>query len=463
MNDKSLVNYGYGFQVKIISSLLTDVNFCGKVVDILKVDYFEADAIKFLIKSCIDYFVSYKKTPTLEVLKVNIDTIDSELIKQEVVRSLKEAYINISASDLDFIKETTINFCKNQELKNAILKSVDLLKFEKYDDIKSVIDSAMKVGIDYDIGTDYIQDIDIRYTPDNRIPIPTGWAPIDQILKGGLSAGELGVIVAPSGIGKSWILSALGANAVKQGLNVVHYSLELSESYVGKRYDCILSGISLDKIDNYQSKVEDVLKKITGNLTIKWYPTKSISLIGIRSHISKLQALNLKPDLIIIDYADLLKFGNSTQAKHEALESLYEELRGLAGELQIPLYTASQANRESTTSDVIEADKMAGAYAKIFPADFVISISRKPQDKISNTARVHVIKNRFGIDGITFPVYMDTSRGIINIHDEDSGSGRELTKTMQTDSEYEKKRLKQRVTQLSGENSFLKDDKLKIF
>lgn len=202
MNDKSLVNYGYGFQVKIISSLLTDVNFCGKVVDILKVDYFEADAIKFLIKSCIDYFVSYKKTPTLEVLKVNIDTIDSELIKQEVVRSLKEAYINISASDLDFIKETTINFCKNQELKNAILKSVDLLKFEKYDDIKSVIDSAMKVGIDYDIGTDYIQDIDIRYTPDNRIPVPTGWAPIDQILKGGLSAGELGVIVAPSGIGK---------------------------------------------------------------------------------------------------------------------------------------------------------------------------------------------------------------------------------------------------------------------
>lgn len=261
----------------------------------------------------------------------------------------------------------------------------------------------------------------------------------------------------------SWLLASLGANAVKQGLNVVHYSLELSESYVGKRYDCILSGISLDKIDNYQSKVEDVLKKITGNLTIKWYPTKSISLIGIRSHISKLQALNLKPDLIIIDYADLLKFGNSTQAKHEALESLYEELRGLAGELQIPLYTASQANRESTTSDVIEADKMAGAYAKIFPADFVISISRKPQDKISNTARVHVIKNRFGIDGITFPVYMDTSRGIINIHDEDSGSGRELTKTMQTDSEYEKKRLKQRVTQLSGKNSFLKDDKLKLF
>jgi predicted 3-demethylubiquinone-9 3-methyltransferase (glyoxalase superfamily) len=323
-----------------------------------------------------------------------------------------------------------------------------------------LIDNALKVGMNSDIGMDYFDNIDMRYQEDSRDPLSTGWPVIDEIMKGGLAPGELGVAIAPSGAGKSWILASLGANALRQGKTVVHYSLELSENYTGWRYDCILTGISLEKISLHVDKVKETLQNIDGKLIIKWFPTKSVSLMGLRSHLTKLKMLGTDPDLVIIDYADLLKFGNSKLAKYEILEALYEELRGFAGENQVPIWTVSQSNREGLNDDIIEADKAAGAYAKIFPADFVISLSRKAQDKLSNTARMHVIKNRFGVDGVTFPVYMDTSRGVINVHSETSSKGKEVSNTMSTDSEYSRLRLRQRFNQLNekvGDNDKTKD------
>lgn len=459
MQENKLSNYGYTFQTKVISCIMTDASFTSQIYDLIKLEYFESEAIKFIIDRSLEYFKQYKKIPTLEVLKVHIDKVDDALLKTEIVSALKDSVKSSSAQDLDFIKETTIDFCKNQKLKHAILDSVELLKRGNYEEIKSKIDAALQVGMNSDIGTEYLIDIDRRYAEESRKPISTGWPVLDEIMKGGLSPGELGIAIAPSGSGKSWLLAAIGANAVMAGKTVVHYSLELSENYVGIRYDCILSGISLDKIALHVDAVKEKLQHVPGKLIIKWYPTKSVSLLGIHSHLTKMKMLGIIPDIVIIDYADLLKFGNSTKAKHEALEELYEELRGLAGELQVPVWSVSQSNREGLNSDIIEADKAAGAYAKIFPADFVMSLSRKAQDKISNTARIHIIKNRFGVDGVTFPVYMDTSRGAINIHSEVSERGKEVTGKMKTDSEYDKQRLRQRFSQLSSGDS----DKKNLF
>jgi replicative DNA helicase len=449
MRDKTLSDFGFKFQAKLISCIMTDAAFVSQIYDLVKVEYFDSESVKFLIDRSLEYFKKNKKVPTLDVLKVFIDRVEDGLLKQEIVNTLKEAVKSATSTDLDFIKETTIDFCKNQELKGAILESVQLLKNSDYDSIKTIIDNALKVGMNSDIGLDYFDNIDLRYQEDSRDPLSTGWSAIDEILKGGLAPGELGVAIAPSGAGKSWILASLGANALRNGKTVVHYSLELSESYTGWRYDCILTGIALEKIKLHVDKVKETLETIPGKLIIKWFPTKSVSLMGLRSHLTKLKMLGTDPDLVIIDYADLLKFGNSKLAKYEILEALYEELRGFAGENQVPIWTVSQSNREGLNDDIIEADKAAGAYAKIFPADFVMSLSRKAQDKLSNTARLHIIKNRFGIDGITFPVYMDTSRGVINIHSETSSKGKEVSNTMSTDSEYSKLRLRQRFNQLN--------------
>jgi len=448
MDNKKLSIYGYSFQTKLISCLMTDAAFVGQVYDILKVDYFEADAVQFLVKRCISYFTKYKRTATIEVLKVGINKVEDPLHRAEIIRALKAACESAGSSDEEFIKETTIAFCKNQELKNAILESVQLLQNEDYDSIKSKIDSALKVGMDSNIGLEYFEKPSARYAEDSRNPIPTGWPVLDEIMKGGLGPGELGMAIAPSGAGKSWLLASIGANALKQNKRVVHYTLELSENYTGIRYDCILTGIPIEKTSLHIDKIESALKDHPGELIIKWFPTKSVSLMGLRAHLSKLKVIDKSPDLVVIDYADLLKSSNPKLAKHEMLEILYEELRGLAGEFELPVWTVSQSNREGLNDDIIEADKAAGAYAKIFTADFVMSLSRKAKDKLSNTARLHVIKNRFGPDGMTFPAYMDTSRGAINIYQEASESGTGLIKDMQTDGEYEKSRLRQRLTQL---------------
>lgn len=449
MRDKTLSDFGFKFQAKLVSCIMTDASFVSQIYDMVKLEYFDSESVKFLVDRSLEYFKKHKKIPTLDVLKVFIDRVEDELLKHEIVNTLKEAVKSANSTDLDFIKETTIDFCKNQELKGAILESVQLLKNSDYDAIKTLIDNALKVGMNSDIGLEYFNDIEKRYQEDSRHPLSTGWPVLDEITKGGLGPGELGVAIAPSGAGKSWLLSAIGANALKNGKTVVHYSLELSENYTGWRYDCILTGISLEKISLHVDKVKEALANIDGKLIIKWYPTKSVSLMGLRSHLTKLKMLGTEPDLVIIDYADLLKSGNNTMAKHDILEALYEELRGFAGENQVPVWTVSQSNRSGLNEDVIEADKAAGAYAKIFPADFVMSLSRKAQDKLSNTARLHVIKNRFGIDGVTFPVYMDTSRGVINVYAEGSTKGKEVSDTMSTDNQYNRQRLKQRFNQLN--------------
>lgn len=454
MQQEKISKYGYGFQLKIITSIMTDATFTSQVFDLLKTDYFESESIKFLVDRGLEYFKQQKKIPTLEVYKVFIETIGDDLLKQEIIGALRTATQYVGANDLEFIKETTLDFCKNQAIRSAILESVDYLKMGNYDEIKRVIDKAMRVGLDSEIGLEYFDNIDRRYEENSRDPISTGWDTIDEMMKGGLAAGELGVCIAPSGAGKSWLLAKIGASALLSGKTVLHYTLELSEDYTGWRYDCILSGISLDKIKNHKEDVKkklmEIKEKSGGDLIIKEYPTKSISLMGIRSHITKLKMLGTSPDIVVIDYADLLKFGNSTMAKHEALEQLYEEIRGFAGELQIPIWTVSQSNKSGLDGDIVEAESAAGAYAKIFTADFVMSLSRKAQDKLSNTGRIHIIKNRFGVDGITFPVFMDPSRGAIDIFAAGTDGARNATNQMQTDTQYNRQRLKQRYQQING-------------
>lgn len=453
MSDK-LSKYGYSFQTKLISAVLTDATFISQTYDILKDTYFDSEAIKWIIRKVFQYYSEYKRLATLDVLKVYCDKIDDALLREEIKNALKDSINQIESSDLTFVKTETITFCKNQELKTAILESVEYLKAEKYDSIKERIDKALKVGISNDIGLNYLEDIETRYSEDSRDPISTGWTVLDELLKGGLSGGDLGVFVASSGAGKSWLLTCIGAAAIKSAKTVFHYTLELNQSYSGLRYDAVLSGITLEKLPMYKERLPAILKEIPGKLYIKWYPMRSVSLMGIRSHIDKAKTLGTSPDLIILDYADLLKYTGTADKEDIVLKSLYEDLKGFAGELNIPVWTVSQANREGLDQEILEANKISAAYSKIFPADFVASLSRKRQDKVSNTARMHIIKNRYGPDGMTFPMLMDTHRGVIDIYNELSTEGKGALAKMETDSKISKDNARKRYAEM-----FKKDDK----
>jgi len=449
MTDK-LSEYGFGFQVKVIAALFTDRIFLQQIADIIQPDYFESDTNSWLLEVILDHFREYKTPPSKDVLKVKVTEIENDILKTAVLEQLKDVFRYMESDDLSFVKDEILKFCKNQEIKRAIMDSVTLLKMGNYDEIKSKMDSAMKAGADTNIGLDYINDVASRYNEAARHTITTGWDVIDDLMDGGLAPGELGVVMAPAGIGKSWMLINIGANAVKAGKTVIHYTLELNENYVGQRYDSVLTGINAQTLKHHQDTVEEKMKSLSGSLVVKYYPTKSVGVMALKAHIEKTIMQGKTPDLIIVDYGDLLKV-NTKKDKHEALEDLYEELRGMAGEYKIPVWTASQAGRSALEEDIIEADKIASSYGKVMVADFLMSLSRKVEDKMSGTGRGHVIKNRFGPDGITLPSKINTNNGQFEFFEPQTTQGKQTTQIMKSGENIMKKNLAQKFKDLGGQ------------
>ena len=255
--------------------------------------------------------------------------------------------------------------------------------------------------------------------------------------------------MAPAGIGKSWLLINIGANAVKHGKTVIHYTLELNKEYVGQRYDSVLTGINAQTLKHHLETVQEKMDSLPGELIIKYFPTKSVGVLGLKAHLEKTIMLGQTPDLVIVDYGDLLKI-NTKKDKHEALEELYEDLRGMAGEYEIPVWTASQAGRSALEEDIIEADKIASSYGKVMVADFLMSLSRKVEDKMSGTGRGHVIKNRFGPDGVTLPCKINTNNGQFQFYEPQTAQGKQTTQVMKSGENIMKKNLAQKFKDLGG-------------
>jgi replicative DNA helicase len=438
----NLAKYGHSFQSKVISALIVDAKILNKLSDIVDSKFFESDANKWIVDEIISYHDKYKKPPTLDVFKSKVADLENPILKKTVVDQLRNVFTQIGTVDIEYISDEFTSFCINQNLKQVILKSVDLLKLGEYDRIKDHVDKALKVGTNIDLGLDYVEDFDKRYDEENRTTISTGWKVIDDLMNGGLGGGELGVIVAPSGVGKTWLLTCIGANAVKQGKTVVHYSMELSEDYVGQRYDTVFTHIPTADHKEKREEIKEKIGHLPGKLIIKYFPPRGVSRKQLQRHIEQMTAAGNKPDLVICDYADLLlsSSGNSDSTYQEQ-GGVYIELRGMSGELQIPIWTASQTNRSAIDSEVIEADKIADSYAKVMNADFIVSWSRKAKDKLNNTARAHVMKNRFGPDGLTFPSKMDTFTGFIEVYDGASAEGLLNTKASAEGEQVQKQLL----------------------
>lgn len=441
-SEDTLSKYGQSFQTKVISALLTDERMMDTLSDVIHKKFFESEANKWIVDEIVSHHKDYNKVPSLDVFKVQLSKIDNQALQKTIVAQLKEIYTQIGNTDFDYIKNEFTAFCINQNLKNVIVQSIDLLKSGNYDKIKELVDKAMKVGVDADLGMDYLTDFEERYDETARNTIATDWECINELMNGGLGPGELGVVVAPSGVGKTWVLAALGAAAVKAGKTVAHYTMELSQGYVGLRYDTVFTHIASSELSEKKGEVLSKLKRLTGKLKIKYYPPKGASSKTIQAHIEKMIAAGNKPDLIIVDYADLLlSHSNKTDSTYAEQGGVYIDLRGMSGELQIPIWTASQTNRSAIDSEVIEADKIADSYAKVMNADFIMSLSRKAKDKLNNTARVHVMKNRFGQDGITFPAKMDTTHGTIEVYTATSSDGILASKESSNGAELEKQML----------------------
>jgi len=447
-----LQDFGHTFQIKSIASLMKNQTFLEQIHDILDEKHYDSDSLKWIVKECKKYYDEYRKCITLDVFKVKTSEVENDILKTSIVENLKEVFRHMESPDLDFIEDKALDFFKNQTLKNAIIQSVDILESKgDFEQIKRLVDDALNAGTERNIGHEYIEHIEDRYSETARTTVPTGWDVIDDLTQGGLGGGELGVIVAPAGVGKTWVLAAIGANSMKKGRHIVHYSLELNEAYVGLRYDSIFTGIANQNLKYHKDDVQSQMEKLDGDLVIKYYPTKSASVNTLSAHLKRITTLGTKVDMVVVDYADILKDTGGAREVRHALGNIYEDLRGLAGEFQIPIWTASQANRSALDEDVIEATKVSESYQKIMTADFVMSLSRKVEDKIGNTGRFHVIKNRFGPDGITFPAKVNTNTGKMEIYEGNSVGGKEQQGKIDNRDNLMKKMLSNRYEDLMAD------------
>ena len=410
--------FGKNFQEKLVHCMFYDRSFFDQMVDIFDIYFLELKYLRKFYSRLASYRETYEKHPSADimasVIKTELDD-ETEVVKKQVRDYFARIVSTDIVEDSEYVKATALDFCKKQKLKEAIMKSVGLLKTSSFDEIKEVIDCAMKLGLDNNHGYDYLLDFEERFMMKSRNPMSTGWKTIDDITKGGLGRGELGVVIAPTGAGKSMALVHLGAQAIKAGKNVVYYTLELQDTVVAGRFDSCITGVRLQDLIQCKDMIYDEVKDLEGRLIVKEYPTKSANVNKLKQHLEKLRFTGFEPDLICVDYGDLLSPVSAYKEKRIELETIYEDLRGMAQEFECPVWTASQTNRSGLNAEVVTMESISEAFNKCFVADFIFTLSRTITDKNNNSGRIFVAKNRNGPDGIVYPIFMDTANIKIDV------------------------------------------------
>jgi len=410
--------FGKNFQENLCKLLVYDRPFCDQLMEVLDEGFFELKYLQVFTKKLFEYKKKYKVHPANGTLNSIYNTeldFEGEIIRKQVLDFFIRVQAATEIPDKDYVKSTSLDFCKKQVLKQAMIKSAPLLNQCSFEEIEKLITGALRLGTNADFGHDYIKDFDERFKFEARNPISTGWHKVDQITKGGLGQGELAVVLAPTGVGKSFALVHFGAQALKQGKNVVHYTLELSDKAVAQRYDSCLTGFDLNEHLERKDDIFEKIKDVDGQLIVKEYPTKSATTTTLRNHLEKIRQNHMEIDMIVVDYGDLLRGVTAVSEKRHELESIYEELRGLAQEFNCSLVTASQTNREGSSEEVITMKSISEAYNKCFVADFIVSLSRTTADKNSNTGRIFIAKNRNGPDSLIYSIFMDTGTASIKV------------------------------------------------
>lgn len=444
------------FQEKVVQALLFDKIWAGNFVEVFDVDQcLQFNHLKLVAKTFIDYRKKYKEFPTtnllMDVIKQDLgDNLASDVaLKSQVVSFLKKVLTNEGLQDLPWVKDQATQFCKNQVFFKALQRCIELAGTENYDKSVDIVKKAITAGTQTTPGHVYFDDFEARYSATARITVATGIPQLDdkKILNGGLGNGEVGIVVAPTGVGKSHLLVGFAAQAVRDGKNAFYYSLELSETLVGLRFDSNLTNIPTLELFEEREAVKDLLaasKGTMGNLVIKEFPSRTINVNTLRSHVEKLTYEGIKPDLLVIDYAGILRSTERYELPRLEMAMVIQELRGLARELQLPIWTALQSNKEGAKAEFVDVTNSAESYGQAGEADFVLGLQRPPTQKSTGYGNIFIAKNRAGIDGIKYGIHLDTGRSKLRVLTEDEqraldagdaeSAQREVARSMNRDS-----------------------------
>lgn len=406
----SVYEFTETFQEKILAMLWRDSTFFTLYQEVVKPKYFEKDIHIDLARIIFDFYKKYETTPSLEAMLEEVrELCSSSKVKKEKIKdyvATVDRLVDMNLDDLVYVRDKVVAFGQKQALTEAILTSVeDINKGNNFSKVRERIEEATQVGMDIgDFGTDYFETIDERmeaYTKRDIEKIKTGVDLLDKLMAGGLGRGELGIVIAPPGTGKTLSLVNFGHAGVMDGKNVAHFSFEMSEERVSQRYDMRFTEKTFEYIKQNRSKVADALKRLSkakrGKLKIKAWPTRTATISMIKSYLTKLRiAEGFIPDLIILDYPDIMRPERTYGEKRHELELLYEDCRALGQEFNCAVWGASQTNRGALAKKVVTIADLAESFGKSAVADFMIAISQTKEEKRNGEVRYYVAKHRNG-------------------------------------------------------------------
>ena len=396
----------------ILKNLIKDKNYTRKVLPFLKEEYFGNTEDRLLFKEVADFLLKYGEQPTFDALDIEINNIRGTT--DDTVKNMRET-LKILNDDTektnpDWLLDTTEKFCQEKAIYNAITSSLEIMngkgKLTK-GAIPSLLSDALSISFDPNVGHDYIDQAQDRYEYYHRVEerIPFDLDYFNKVTKYGIPRKTLNIIMAGVGVGKSLTLCHFASSYINQGKNVLYISMELAEEEVAKRIDANVLNVSIDDLmvlpkDIYEKKIENLKQKTNGKLIVKEYPTASASTVHFRSLLNE---LNLKkgfvPDVIMVDYLNIcasarIKPGNGVNS-YTYIKAIAEELRGLAVEHNVPIWSATQLTRGgygSTDPDLTDTSESFGLPAT---ADFFVALIVTEQLEQLNQIMVKQLKNRY--------------------------------------------------------------------
>lgn len=399
----------------LLSHLIYNDSFARKVLPFLKPEYFHNDAERQVFNIIQQYIEKYNALPTKEALFVDLKNTKSikETVFDACLSKIQALTVETNTNE-EWLLDRTEMFCKEKATHNALIESVQILNDSKQFDkgaIPKILQEALNVSFDQHIGHDFIEDYMDRFDFYNRVEekLPSGILKLDQVMNGGPPRKTLNLLMATTGIGKSLMMCHLSAQNLLSGKNVLYITLELSQEKVAERIDANLLDIPISEIssiskEEYVSRFKNIKSKVTGKLIVKEYPTASAGANHFRFLLNELRLKkNFVPDVIYIDYLNLcmssrIKIGAGANS-YSYIKSIAEEIRGLAVEFNVPVWTATQGNRGGVNNSDIDIDNVSDSFGIAMTADFMIAIMSNDELRALGQYMFKQLKNRYGDPG----------------------------------------------------------------
>lgn len=409
--EKNFGYLGHKFQSKLISQVLFDEKFASNIVPILESGYFDDQYFRLIMQFIKEFHERYETIPSYDAL-TNVAKIEvTTKVAQKYILDILEEVKNEDLKDFQFVQDKAFKFCKQQILKRAIQKSQKLLdkgEFEKYDEIEEYIKEALMYGNDTDDIVDVFSNLELVLVDNYRDTYPTGIDGLDVLLKGGIAKGEMMIVLAPMGTGKSTALSYIANSTFNFGATVLQIFFEDNIDEIKRKHICKWTGIDLESLGEDTLKDPQAMtnienaKKNGGKLLLKRWASDTKTMTDIKNYIRKLNSDGIKIDMVVIDYLECVLPDKGTDDVYSDEGKTTRKFESMCHELGLAGVTATQGNRQSINADVVTNEQMGGSIKKAQIGHIVISIAKNLMQKENGLATMALLKSRVGKDGIVF-------------------------------------------------------------